>query len=65
MSKRYCEQTVHEPKFKKGDLVRFTKRAQPESHFQIVESVDTNMFDSLYLVRGQWWSEGCFELYVS
>lgn len=52
-----------EPKFKKGQRVRFVNRCQP-SQFMIIEAVDVNMFNVLYCIDGKWWCESSLTEYI-
>lgn len=47
-----------EPKYKVGDLVAFRNRCQPGIPPFQVRIADTNMYNTLYMVNGDWWQEG-------
>ena len=46
--------------FKVGDQVAFKNRVQRYMGGMTVQAVDTNMFDTLIMVDGQWWVPECF-----
>lgn len=52
--------TMHTSKYKQGDLVMFANRVQNCTTGMVVQSVDSNMFDSRLKVNDLWWTEDCF-----